>query len=223
MSGTLSHLPRTLPRYSRGEEIANSTIHGIGVALAIAGLAVLCAMATLHGTVTHIVAGAIFGAATILCFAASTLYHAIPLEKARRVLRALDHSAIFLLIAGTYTPILLVTIGAELGWIMLIAIWSCAVLGITARLLLAGRHHNLIVGCYLVMGWAVLVIIKPLVERLDTGGLALLVAGGLVYTVGVVFYKWRSLRFNHAIWHGFVLAGCALHYFAVLLYVLPTA
>lgn len=212
---------RTVPGYSLAEEIASSITHGLGILLAIAGLAVLCAMAALDGQAVHVVACAIFGATTILCFTASTLYHAIPIQRIKPLLRALDHSAIFLLIAGTYTPVLLITVGATLGWAMLVFIWSCAVLGIVLRIVLAGRLHNLIVLCYLAMGWSVLAILGPLVQRLETGGLALLAAGGLVYTAGVAFYKWRSLRFNHAIWHVFVLTGCALHYFAVLLYILP--
>jgi hemolysin III len=210
-----------LPRYTLGEEIANAATHGLGIALAIAGLVVLLLFATQTGSVVHVVASAIFGATLILCFTTSTLYHAVQPERVRRVLRALDHSAIFVLIAGTYTPFMLGTLGGELGWTMLAILWSLAAAGIAARFVLAGRRHNLVVACYLAMGWSVLFVIGPVIEGLTAGGLALLAAGGLAYTVGVVFYKWRSLRYSHAIWHGFVLAGSALHYFAVLLYVIP--
>lgn len=210
-----------LPRYSVGEEIANTLIHGLGIVLSIAGLAVLTSYAALHGDVWDVTASAVFGAALILCYTTSTLYHAIPLERARRVLRALDHSAIFLLIAGTYTPFMLISLGGTLGWTMLAVIWGLAAIGIAARLLLKGRRHGFVIACYLAMGWAVAFAIKPLVESLGSGGLALLVAGGLAYTVGVAFYVWRRLPYSHAVWHGFVLAGSALHFFAVLFYVIP--
>lgn len=210
-----------LPSYTPGEEIANSLTHGIGAILAIAGLAVLTAFAALYGTAGHIAASAVFGGTLIFSFTTSTLYHAIPLLRARQVLRALDHSAIFLLIAGTYTPLLLISIGGVTGWTMFSIIWSFAVAGIVARLLLKGRHHGFVVACYLVMGWAAVFIIQPLINNLEGGGLALLVGGGLAYTVGVVFYKWKQLRYSHAVWHCFVLTGSTLHFFAVLIYVLP--
>lgn len=208
-----------LPRYSVGEEIANAVTHGVGIALAIAGLVVLSIVSARSGAAGHIAASAIFGAALVLCFTTSTLYHAIRPERVRRILRALDHSAIFVLIAGTYTPFMLGTLGGTLGWTMLVVLWTLAAAGIAARLVLRGRRHNLVIACYLAMGWSVLFVLRPVVEGLAPGGLALLVGGGVAYTVGVVFYKWRSLPYGHAIWHGFVLAGSALHYFAVLLYV----
>ena len=210
-----------LPRYTLGEEIANAVTHGLGIVLAIAGLAVLSAFAALHGDAAHVVGSAVFGAALVACYTTSTLYHAIPLQRVRQLLRALDHSAIFLLIAGTYTPFMLVSLGGALGWTMLAVIWALAAAGIAARLALKGRLHNLVVACYVAMGWIVVFVVRPLVAGLPSGGLALLAAGGLAYTLGVIFYKWRSLPYNHAVWHGFVLAGSALHFFAVLLYVVP--
>ena len=210
-----------LPTYSLGEEIANAVTHGLGVVLAIAGLAVMTAFAALYGDAWHITACAIFGASLILCYATSTLYHSIQIEKVRRVLRTLDHSAIFLLIAGTYTPFMLVSLRGPWGWSLLVAIWSLALAGIALRLLLRGRLHGLVVALYVLMGWVVVVALEPMLERVATGGLVLLAAGGLAYTGGVAFYKWRRLPYHHAIWHGFVLAGSTLHYFAVLLYVIP--
>jgi hemolysin III len=210
-----------LPRYSTGEEIANAATHGAGIVLAIAGLAVLTAFAAKHGGAAHVVGASVFGGALVLCFTTSTLYHAIQPERIRQVLRTVDHSAIFVLIAGTYTPFMLSTLGGALGWVMLAVLWGVAAIGIAARVLLKGRRHNLVIACYLAMGWSVLFVIKPVIANLQAGGLALLVAGGLAYTVGVVFYKWRSLPYSHAVWHGFVLLGGALHYFAVLLYVVP--
>jgi hemolysin III len=211
----------TLPRYSLREEIASSITHGIGIVLAIAGLAVMVAFAALHGDAWHVVSTSIFGATLVLCFTASTLYHSVQAERIKHILRALDHSAIFLLIAGTYTPFMLVNLRGPWGWSLFAVIWSLAVAGIVLRLALKGRLHGLVVAIYLAMGWAVVVAVQPMLERVAVGGLILLAAGGLAYTAGVVFYKWRRLPYNHAIWHGFVLAGSALHFFAVLFYVIP--
>ncbi len=216
----MSTLP-ALPRYTLREEIASSVMHGVGIVLAIAGLAVLVAFAARHGDAWHVVSCSIFGASLILCFTTSTLYHSVQAERAKRALRALDHSAIFLLIAGTYTPFLLVNLRGVWGWSLFAVIWTLTLLGIVLRLALKGRRHGLILSIYLAMGWAVVVATEPMLERVGTGGLALLAAGGLAYTAGVIFYKWRRLPYNHAIWHGFVLAGAALHYFAVLFYVVP--
>lgn len=210
-----------LPRYTLGEEIANSVTHGVGVVLAIIGLAVMTAFAARNGNVWHVTASAIFGATLILCFTTSTLYHSIPLEKVKRVLRALDHSAIFLLIAGTYTPFMLLGVPGPWGWSILATVWTLAVTGIVLRLVLRGRLHGLVVATYLAMGWLVVIATKPLIHTVGLGGLSLLAAGGLAYTVGVIFYKWRRLPYSHAIWHGFVLLGGGLHYFAVLFYLIP--
>jgi hemolysin III len=209
------------PRYTAAEEVANSVTHGIGIVLSIAGLAVLTAFAAMHGDAWHVVACSIFGAALILNYTASTLYHSIRIERFKGALRALDHSAIFLLIAGTYTPFMLVNLRGPWGWSLLAGVWTIAVLGISLRLLLKGRLHGLVVGLYIAMGWAVVVAVQPMLRHVATGGLILLAAGGLAYTVGVIFYKWKSLPYHHAIWHVFVLAGSALHFFAVLFYVIP--
>lgn len=210
-----------LPSYSLREEIANSVTHGIGAVLAIAGLAVLVAFAARNGDAWHVVGCSVFGAALIVSFTTSTLYHSVRVEHVRRALRALDHSAIFLLIAGTYTPFLLVNLRGPWGWSLFAVIWTLTFAGIGLRLALKGRLHGLVVSIYLAMGWAVVVATKPMLEHVGTGGLVLLAAGGLAYTAGVVFYKWRRLPYNHAIWHGFVLAGASLHFFAVLFYVIP--
>lgn len=213
--------PIALPQYTLGEEIANSLTHGVGIVAAIAGLVVLCCFAVLHGGPSHVVGSAIFGGALVICYTSSTLYHAIPLPRVRPWLRAIDHSAIFVLIAGTYTPFMLVTLAGAWGWSILGIIWAVAIAGIVLRLALAGRLHGLVVSLYLAMGWMVVVAAKPLIENLALGGLLLLAGGGLAYTAGVVFYKWKRLPYHHAIWHGFVLLGSSLHFFAVLFYVLP--
>lgn len=211
----------SIPAYTLREEVANSITHGIGVMLAIAALAVLVAFASLHGNAWHIVACSIFGAALILTYTTSTLYHSIPIKKIKPLLRTLDHSAIFLLIAGTYTPFMLISLRGPLGWSLLAAIWSLALVGIVLRLVLKGRRHGIVVSLYVAMGWAVVMAIGPMSTQVEAGGLALLAAGGLAYTTGIGFYVWRRMPYHHAIWHGFVLLGSALHFFAVLLYVIP--
>jgi hemolysin III len=213
----------TLVRYTVTEEIANSLTHGLGILLSIAGLAVLTAFASLFGTVWHIVSCSIYGATQIFMYSASTLYHSIPLPRAKAVLRLFDHSAIFLLIAGTYTPFALVNLRGPWGWSLLAVIWALAVLGIALQTKLI-RYSRLITTLpYVAMGWVAMIAIKPLVESVAPGGLALLFGGGLAYTAGVLFYVWRRLPYHHAIWHLFVLAGSSLHFFAILFYVIPLA
>lgn len=209
------------PRYSLGEEIANSLTHGVGMVLAIVGLVVMMIYANANGDAWHVTGCAIFGASMILCFSTSTLYHSIPAERFQGFLRALDHSAIFVLIAGTYTPFMLVSLRGPWGWSLLSVIWGAALVGIVLRLFWRGRFHGVIVGLYLAMGWAIVIATRPMIESVATGGLMLLLAGGLAYTGGVAFYKWRRLPYHHAIWHGFVLLGCGLHFFAVFYYVIP--
>jgi hemolysin III len=211
------------PRYTLREEVACSVIHGIGIVLAIAGLGVLTAFATLHGTAAHVVGCSVFAVTLILLYTASTLYHSIPVARARAVLRALDHSAIFLLIAGTYTPFSLVNLRGPWGWSLLAVIWTLAILGIVLRVTLGRRSRAVAVGLYLAMGWTVLAAIKPLTTHVAPGGVLLLFLGGVVYTTGTAFYMWRRLPYHHAIWHLFVLAGSIFHFFAVLFYVIPLA
>jgi len=208
-------------RLSRGEEIANSFTHGIGTAAAIAGLAVLATVAAERGDAWHVVAVSIFGASLILLYAASTLYHGLPLGRAKAVFRVLDHSAIYLLIAGTYTPFTLVSLRGPWGWSLFGVIWGCALVGIVLRLTFGARWRVARVILYVAMGWAGLVAFRPMIAAVPAAGLALVVLGGLAYTVGIAFYGWRRLPYHHAVWHLFVLAGSALHYFAVLLYVVP--
>jgi hemolysin III len=154
-------------------------------------------------------------------YTASTLYHAIPLTRAKRVLRVFDHSLIYFLIAGSYTPFALITLRGPWGWGLLAFVWTLALAGVVFKIFATGRFEKLSLAIYLLMGWAALVAIEPLVEAMHPGGLALLAAGGLTYTGGVAFYVWQRLRYHHAIWHLFVLAGSVLHYLAVYLYVIP--
>jgi hemolysin III len=211
------------PRDSLGEEIASSIIHGVGSLLAVAGLGVLTAFASLHGSAFHVVGCSMFGLTLVLLYTSSTLYHSISQPRAKAVFRALDHSAIFLLIAGTYTPFSLVNLRGPWGWSLLGVVWGLAILGIVLRVALRRRPAAAFVGLYIGMGWCVVVAVKPLLAAVAPGGLLLLMSGGLVYTAGVAFYAWRRLPYHHAIWHAFVLVGSTLHYFAVLFYVVPWA
>ena len=210
-------------RYRRGEEIANSITHGIGIVLAIGGLGVLTAFASLYGDAWHIVSCSIFGAALILLYAASPLYHAIQQPAAKSILRILDHSAILVLIAGTYTPITLVNLRGPWGWTLFGVIWGLALLGIVIEATSLRRFRAALIVLYLIMGWAVIAAIRPMLASIGGGGMKLLLAGGLAYTGGIIFYVWRRLPYNHAIWHLFVLAGSILHFFAILFYVIPPA
>jgi hemolysin III len=204
----------------RGEAIANSLTHGIGALLAVAGLVVLAVAASRRGSVAALVGCVVFGAALVLLYTSSTLYHSLGHvhARARAVLRALDHSAIFLLIAGTYTPFTLVSLRGPWGWSLFAVVWGLAAAGIALRLALRRRPTGLFVALYLAMGWCVVVAVKPLLAAVAPGGIALLVAGGLAYSVGVVFYASKR-PYPHAVWHVFVLAGSACHYAAVLRYV----
>ena len=208
-------------RYSRSEEIANSITHGIGIVFAVCAMAVLAVFASLYGDTWHIVSCSIFGATLILLYVASTLYHAVQRPEAKSVLRILDHSAILVLIAGTYTPFTLVNLRGPWGWSLFGVIWGLAVFGIVIETTRLRRYRAGLIALYVIMGWAVVPAVKPMLENVDRGGLWLLLAGGLAYTGGIVFYLWQRLPYNHAIWHLFVLAGSVLHFFAILFYVIP--
>lgn len=212
-----------VPAYSIKEEIANSITHGVGLILAIAGMAVLIAFASRLGNAWHVVSCSIFATTLILQYSFSTLYHSIQLPRAKSVMRILDHSAIFLLIAGTYTPFMLVNLRGTWGWTLFGIVWTLALLGVLFQVSLLRRWQGFSLALYIGMGWVVVVAIKPMLDSVAPGGLLLLLLGGLAYTSGVGFYLWKSLRYHHAIWHGFVLAGSILHFFAVLFYVIPMA
>ena len=189
--------------------------------LSIVGLTALVARAAVYGTAWHVMAVSIFGATLVLMYTASTLYHAIPLPKAKRILRVLDHSLIYFLIAGSYTPFTLITLRGPWGWGLFAFVWSLALVGVVFKIYATGKYEKAALTIYLLMGWCAIIALQPLLTTLDRGGLALLAAGGLTYTGGVAFYVSHRLRFHHAIWHLFVLAGSVLHFFAVYYYVLP--
>ena len=210
-----------LPRYSLGEEIANAVTHGIGLLFAVAALVMLTVYASLHGTAWHIVGCSLFGGTMVLLYAFSTLYHSFPWPRIKRVFQTLDHLAIFLLIAGTYTPFTLGVLRGPWGWSLFGTVWGLAVAGIILKCFSPPHWRTISLTIYLAMGWAIIVAIKPLVASLAPGGLILLVTGGLAYTLGVPFYLLERIPYNHAIWHVFVLAGTVLHFFSILFYVIP--
>ena len=198
------------------EELANTITHGTGLLLSIAGLAVLVTFAALRGTVWNIVACAIYGSTLVCLYTASTLYHATVSPRMKRALEIFDHCAIYMLIAGTYTPFLLVNLRGTWGWSLLGIVWGIAMAGIIFKLRYTGKYEFLSVAGYILMGWLALIAAKPMVSHISPTALSLLVAGGILYSVGVVFYAWRRFPHHHAIWHSFVVAGSVCHYFAIL-------
>ena len=204
------------------EELANTIVHGIAAVLAGAALALVVVLAADTGNAKAVVACAVYGVTLFLTFFSSSLYHGIWHPRTKRFFLAMDHCSIFLLIAGTYTPVALVVFPVTDGWVLFGVIWGAAVAGITMRLW-AGDLHWALIPVFLGMGWLAFVWGDTLYESMDAGGVWLLVAGGLCYTGGLVFYIWRRLPFNHAIWHAFVLAGSVTHFIAIAAYALPAA
>ncbi len=208
---------RVVSLYSWGEELANAFSHGLGVVASLVGIAFLLAVALPHGAAA-ITGVSVFGASLVVLYLSSTLYHSLPGPRAKRVFHALDHSAIYLLIAGTYTPFTLMVLPGAWGWGLLVVIWTLALTGILLKSFGRLKHPVLSNGLYLLMGWLVVVAIKPLLEHLPTTGLLWLVAGGVLYTLGVPFYASKRTPWAHFVWHLFVLGGTTCHYFAVLFY-----
>jgi hemolysin III len=206
-------------RQTSGEELANSLTHGVGLVLTLVGLSVMLVAATTRGDPWVIVACAIYGTTLVLLYLASTLYHALALTRARNVLRRVDHAAIYLLIAGTYTPFALVSLRGPWGWSLLGISWSLAVLGVTVKAVLGPRWPIVSTAVYILMGWLAVVAVGPMFRHVPGGGIAWLVAGGLLYTGGVAFYAWERVRYAHAVWHLCVLGGSVCHYVAVMGYV----
>jgi hemolysin III len=205
-------------RLSLGEEIANSVTHGVALLASLAALPILIVGTASRHDPWQLVGAAIFGATLVILYTASTLYHALPHSAAKRVFRVLDHSAIYLLIAGTYTPFALGALRGLWGWTLLGVVWTLAVLGIVAKTTFGFRFPRLSATVYLVMGWFAVVAFGPLRTHVGASGLGWLVTGGLCYTVGVVFFAWERLRYGHMVWHLFVTAGSVCHFFAVLWY-----
>ncbi|QYO70086.1 hemolysin III family protein [Vibrio cholerae] len=208
--------------YGFKEEVANALSHGVGLILGIVGLVLLLVKAVdKQADALTITSMSIYGGSMIALFLASTLYHAIPYQRAKRWLKTFDHCAIYLLIAGSYTPFLLVSLRTPLAVGLMIVIWSLALIGIVMKIAFVYRFKKLSLVTYLTMGWLSLIVIYQLAIHLEVGGLTLLAAGGLIYSLGVIFYVAKRIPYNHAIWHAFVLAGCACHFLAIYLYVEP--
>ena len=211
---TLTH-ERPSQQYTLGEEIANTVTHGLGALLSITGLVILVICAVAYGSVWHVVSYAIFGSTLIILYLASTLYHGLPAPAAKRLFKIIDHSAIFLLIAGTYTPFLLTNLRGAWGWSLFGVIWGLSAVGIFLKCVCISRFQKASVIIYIGMGWLIVIAMREMAIHVQTTSILLLVAGGLFYTVGVLFYVWRRLPYNHAIWHLFVMGGSVSHYFSV--------
>ncbi|WP_151735161.1 PAQR family membrane homeostasis protein TrhA [Paenibacillus tengchongensis] len=207
--------------YSRREEVANAITHGIGTVLSIAALVLLVVYASLEGTAWHVVSFSIYGTTMLLLYLNSTLVHSLKEGKWKDLFEFFDHSSIYLFIAGTYTPFLLVAIRGPLGWSLFGIIWGIALFGVLFKAFFVKRFLFMSTIFYIAMGWLIVIAWSPLAAVVASGGMTLLVAGGILYTLGTIFYVWRGFPFHHAVWHMFVLAGSVTHFFAVLIYLLP--
>lgn len=207
--------------YTQKEEIVNAITHGVGVILSIAGLVLLIIYSAQQDSAWYVVSATIYGVSMLLLYASSTLVHSFPEGKLKDLFEIFDHSAIYIFIAGTYTPIMLLVVKGVLGWSLLGIVWGVAVVGVVFKAFFVKRFLYLSTILYIVMGWLIVIAWEPLTATLPTGGIQLLLVGGLLYTFGAIFYVWRAFPFHHAVWHIFVLAGSVAHFFTVLLYVIP--
>ncbi len=204
-------------RYTLGEEIFNSVSHGTGGLLAIAGTAVLIVVAAIYSDAWGVVSSSVYGASLIILYTMSTLYHAITNDKAKKFFRIMDHDTIFFLIAGTYTPITLVPLRGPLGWVLFGIVWGAAILGIVLNSIDLEKFRKPSVVCYVAMGWVIVAAIKPMLEKVSPISLWFLLIGGLFYTVGIIFYAKKNIKFFHSVWHLFTIGGSVFHYFAILI------
>jgi hemolysin III len=202
--------------YSKSEEIVNAITHGIGAALSVAALVILVVFAVLKGTIWHVVSFSIYGSTLFILYLESTLYHSIPSGKVKRLFRKFDHMSIFLLIAGTYTPFCLTILRGYMGWTMFGIVWASTILGIVLKAFFTGKRDVLSTILYIVMGWLIVIAIKPMYLSMTFSGFLFLVSGGLLYTVGALFYSKDKIVFNHGIWHLFVMGGSICHFFSVM-------
>ena len=214
-------MEKTVRIQTRGEEIANGFTHALGAALGVAGLVILVTSAAMKGDPWKVVSFSVFGATLIILYTMSTLYHFAKKERAKKFLHILDHASIFLLIAGTYTPVALVTMRGPWGWSIFGIIWGIALVGIILKIFYTGRFNGLSTALYLAMGWLIVIALKPLLTLMPREGLYWFLAGGISYSLGTVFYSWKNLRYNHAVWHLFVMGGSACHFFGIYFQILP--
>lgn len=207
-------------RYTLGEEIFNSVSHGVGALLSIAGTAVLTVFAALYNDAWAVVSCALFGGSLIVLYTMSTLYHAITNDRAKTFFRIMDHNTIFFLIAGTYTPITLVPLRGALGWVLFGIVWGAAILGIVFNSIDLEKFRKPSIVCYIMMGWVIIIAVKPMLENVNALSLWFLLIGGIFYTVGVIFYTKKNIKYFHSVWHLFTVAGSVFHYFSVLLMII---
>lgn len=208
-------------RQTYAEELANALTHGVGLVLSVVGWVTLLVLSGLAGDGWDLAASAVYGGSLVFLYSTSTLYHSVRRPRTKWMLRVLDHVAIFLLIAGTYTPFTVVLMREGWGWTVLALVWGLALVGLLFKLFSKHRFHPAATSLYLLMGWMGVLFADPMRAALPMGAILLIGAGGGAYTFGVLFYGWHSLRYSHAIWHVFVLVGSICHYFAIALYVLP--
>ena len=202
--------------YSLGEEIFNSVSHGIGGLLSIAGTVVLIVFCAVYSDAWAVVSASIYGASLIILYTMSTLYHAITNNKAKNFFRIMDHDTIFFLIAGTYTPFTLVTLRGPVGWVLFGIVWGAAIIGIVLNSIDLERFRKPSVICYILMGWAIIFAIKPMINALPSVSLIFLLTGGIFYTVGIIFYALKKVKWFHSVWHLFTIAGSVFHFFSIL-------
>lgn len=207
-------------RYSLGEEIFNAVSHGTGGLLSIAGTVILIVFAAIYSSGWGVVGSAIYGASLIILYTMSTLYHAITNRKAKAFFRIMDHNTIFLLIAGTYTPITLVPLRGVMGWVLFGIVWAAAILGIVLNSIDLEKYRKPSVFCYVIMGWVVIIALKPMLEKVNVLSLWFLLIGGLFYTLGIIFYVKKDKKYFHSVWHLFTVAGSVFHWFAILMMII---
>jgi len=207
---------KPLPEYTVGEEIANSVTHGVGTLLSLAGMVVLVVLSVLDGDALRIASFTVYGISLVLLHLSSTLYHALTPVRVKQVFRVFDHASIFVLIAGSYTPFLLLGVGGKLGWIMFAIVWALGINGVLFKVFFTGRFGVVSTIAYILMGWMAVFVFGPLVSHLPLTAILWLVGGGVSYTLGIVFYAWKRLPYAHMVWHLFVLTGAACHYVAVV-------
>jgi hemolysin III len=216
----MQHTTTTVNQFSHAEERWNAFTHGLGFVLSIAGLALLVVFASLHGDALKITAAAIYGATLVLLYGSSTLYHAVTRISWKRLFQKFDHSAIYLLIAGSYTPVMLLGVGGSAGWTVFGIEWAVVAVGIALKFLFPGRFEIFSLIAYVAMGWLIVTVFGTFRAHIDPAGFWLMVAGGLAYTGGVIFYVKDNIRYFHTIWHLFVLAGSVLQFLAIFLYII---
>ena len=206
-----------IKKYTLGEEIFNSVSHGVGAGLSVAGTVVLIVSAVIHTNAWGIVSSCIYGATLIILYTMSTLYHSLTNAKAKAFFRIMDHNTIFLLIAGTYTPITMYFLGGVTGWVLFAIVWGAAVIGIIINSINLEKARIPSIFCYVAMGWVIIFAIKPLIAAMPTVSLVFLIIGGVFYTLGIIFYAIKKVKYFHSVWHLFTVAGSVFHYFSILL------